>query len=123
MIRDYVDGIILKDYIKEHGLNRELAVKLLNLLEEFNKLKFLKRDLRCKDIIIQPKGSLMVIDPKKFYSKERDFPKHLSKGLYKLGVLQFFMSVIKEENLELYEQWNLKINNYANELRSSKSYS
>lgn len=116
MIRDYVDGIILKDYIKKHGLDRKLAVKIIKLLEEFKKLGFLKQDIRCKDIIIQPNGSLMVIDPKKFYSKERDFPRHLSKGLYKLGVLPFFMSVVREENSQFYKQWNRKVDKYLDEL-------
>lgn len=116
MIRDYVDGVILKDYIKYHGLDRALVIKILDLLEEFKKLKFLKEDLRCKDILIKPDGSLMVIDPKKFYSKKRDFPRHLSKGLYKLGVLNYFMSVVKEERPKLYNQWQKKIDAYIDEL-------
>lgn len=118
MIRDYVDGVILKDYIKHHGLDRALVIKILDLLEEFKKLKFLKEDLRCKDILIKPDGSLMVIDPKKFYSKKRDFPRHLSKGLYKLGVLNYFMSVVKKERPKLYNQWHKKIDAYIDELNS-----
>jgi RIO-like serine/threonine protein kinase len=117
MIRDYVDGVILKDYIKHKGLNRDLAIKILDLFEEFKKLHFLKEDLRCKDILIQPDGSLMVIDPKKFYSKKRDFPRHLSKGLYKLGVLDYFMSVAKEERPKFYNQWHKKIDVYIIELK------
>lgn len=116
MIRDYVDGVILKDYIKHHGLNKDLAIKILDLLEEFKNLQFLKEDLRCKDILIQSDGSLMVIDPKKFYSKKRDFPRHLSKGLYKLGVLDYFMSVAKVERPKLYNQWYEKINAYISKL-------
>lgn len=112
MIRDYVNGITLTNYIKLNGLNREVSIKILNLFEEFNKLNFLKEDIRCKDIMIQPDGSLMAIDPKKFYSKERDFPRHLSKGLNKLGVLNSFLSVVKEEKPDLYRKWNKKINNY-----------
>lgn len=121
MIRDYVDGIILKDYIKCYGLSRDLAIKVIDLLEEFKKLRFLKEDIRCKDILIQSDGSLMVIDPKKFYSKKRDFPRHLTKGLYKLGVLEFFLSVVKEERPRLYKQWNIKINQYINELEEERS--
>lgn len=117
MIRDYVDGVILKDYIRHHGLDRNLAIKILDLFEEFKKLRFLKEDLRCKDILVQPNGSLMVIDPKKFYSKKRDFPRHLSKGLYKLGVLDYFMSVAKEERPKLYKQWQKSINAYILELK------
>lgn len=115
MIRDYVDGITLKDYIKKYGLSRELVIEIIKLFEEFKKLNFSKEDIRCKDIMVQPKGAIMVIDPKKFYSKKRDFPRHLTKGLYKLGVLQFFMDVVKVENPKLYKQWNKKIEKYLKE--------
>lgn len=115
MIRDYVGGESLKDYIKNNGFSRELAVKVINLLEEFDKLKFKKKDIRCKDIFVQPDGVLKIIDPKKCFSKKRDFPRHLSKGFEKLGVLEFFMEVIKEEKPELYKRWNRKIFQYIGE--------
>lgn len=112
MIRDYVGGESLKDYIKNRGFSRELALKVINLLEEFDKLKFKKRDIRCKDIFVQSDGKLKVIDPKKFFSKKRDFPRHLSKGFEKLGVLDYFMEVVNEENPRLFKKWNTKVNNY-----------
>jgi RIO-like serine/threonine protein kinase len=115
MIRDFVDGIPLNKYIKNHGLSKDLAIQLIKLVEEFRRLGFKKIDTRCKDIMIQPDGSLMVIDPKKFYSKKRDFPKHLSKGLYKLGVLDFFMEIVCKERPKLYNQWHNKISEYISE--------
>jgi RIO-like serine/threonine protein kinase len=105
MIRDYVDGIFLHDYIKYEGLDRRLALKIMDLLEEFKKLKFTKLDLRCKDIIVTPNGSLKVIDPKKNFSKKRDYPRHLEKGLKRLGVLDFFLSIAEEERPKLYQSW------------------
>ena len=115
MIRDFVDGVVLKKYIKKHGLDRELAIKIIELLEEFKRLKFSKLDIRCKDIMIQPDGSLMVIDPKNFYSRSRSFPRHLSKGLYNLGVLDFFMEVVKQERPKLYKSWRKKVKKYIRE--------
>ena len=82
MIRDYVDGIPLKNYIKINGLSRELAVEIIEMLKEFERLQFTKIDIRCKDVYVQPDGTLKVIDPQNFYSKSRYFPRHLSKGLY-----------------------------------------
>jgi RIO-like serine/threonine protein kinase len=114
IIRDFVDGVCLDKYIKKHGLDSKLSLKIIKLLEEFSKLKFLKEDTRCKDIMVKPDGTLMVIDPKKFYSKKRNFPKHLSKGLYNLGVLEDFMEVVKQERPKLYIKWNDKINEYIN---------
>lgn len=121
MIRDYVEGMCLNKYIKANGLSYELALKLIQLLEEFRKLRFLKEDIRCKDILLRPDGSLMVIDPKKFYSKKRDFPRHLSKGLYKLGVLDDFMNVVKMERPKLYSRWHDKIYEYINEIKGNST--
>lgn len=116
MIRDYVDGIPLKNYIKKNGLTRKLVISILEMLKEFERLKFLKIDVRCKDVFIDSNGKLMIIDPQKFYSKERDFPRHLSKGLYKLGVLDFFLEVLREEEPKLYKKWHNKINNYIKDI-------
>lgn len=115
MIRDYIDGIPLKDYIKKNGLSREMSVKIIKLLDEFRKLNFSKEDLRCKDIIVKPDNELMVIDPKKFYTKTRNFPRHLSKGLYRLGVLDTFMDTVKSERPRLYDNWNKNISDYLHQ--------
>ena len=116
MVRDYVDGMPLKDYVKLNGLSRELALKIMDLLEEFKKLKFAKEDIRCKDIMVLPSGSLMIIDPKKFFTKKRDFPRHLVKGLYKLGVLNSFMNIAREERPKLFKQWQSKVSDYVAQL-------
>ncbi len=120
MIRDYVDGIPLNKYVKKHGFSRELAVKLIELLEEFRKLNFKKLDTRCKDIMVLPDGKLMVIDPKKFYSKNRSFPRHLSKGLYTLGVLDTFLEVVREQRPVLYKEWHKEIEDYI--IEKKKEY-
>jgi predicted Ser/Thr protein kinase len=114
MIRDYVGGQPLYKYIKSNGLDRELSIEIIKLLIEFKKLNFEKQDVRCKDIFVQENNTLMVIDPKKCYSKERDFPRHLCKGLYKLGVLETFLDVLSEEDPELFDKWNDKIYSYIN---------
>jgi serine/threonine protein kinase len=112
MIRDYVDGMPLNKYIRKNGLSRKLVIDILELLKEFERLKFLKLDIRCKDVFVEPDGRLMVIDPQKFYTKKRDFPQHLSKGLYKLGVLDDFLLILKQVDPELYRKWIHKIRIY-----------
>lgn len=115
MIRDYVDGMPLKNYIKTNGLSRELAVEIIEMLKEFERLQFTKIDIRCKDVYVQPDRTLKIIDPQNFYSKSRDFPRHLSKGLYKLGVLKFFLQVLKEDYPKYFSKWALRIRNYIAE--------
>lgn len=112
IVRDCVDGISLTDYIKQNGLSRDLSIELISLLQEFKKLNFTKLDTRCKDIMVRDDGSLMTIDPKNYYRKTRNYPRHLCKGLRKLGVLDSFMNVLKSENPRLYKKWSKKIYNY-----------
>lgn len=120
MIRDYVEGMPLKNYIKKNGLSKDLVLELLELLKEFETLKFTKIDIRCKDIFVQPDGKLKVIDPQKFYHKKRAFPRHLSKGLYKLGVLGFFLEILKSEEPRLYKKWTPSILEYIEQLNTSE---
>ncbi|WP_051652353.1 protein kinase [Clostridium algidicarnis] len=117
MIREYVEGDVLPKYIRKHGFNDELGKKIIELLKEFKILKFTKIDLRCKDIFVQPNGDLKVIDPKKFYTKDRNFPRHLSKGMYKLKILDSFLEVLKKEDPTLFDDWTPKIMNYIKELK------
>jgi hypothetical protein len=117
MIRDYVGGNCLKDYIKKYKFNRELGIKIIMLFKEFKELNFTKIDIRCKDIFVEPDGRLKIIDPKKFYSKKRDFPRHLSKGFYKLGVLDDFMDCVKDNSPELYNKWKDNVYRYIKEMK------
>ncbi|WMJ80823.1 protein kinase [Clostridium sp. MB40-C1] len=112
IIRDYVRGERLDEYIKNKRLNKEICHNLIKLIKEFKKLHFKKLDIRCKDIYVGRKNSLMIIDPKNNYSKEVVYPRHLMKGLNKLGVLDEFLSVVKEESPENYELWNSRIRQY-----------
>lgn len=89
------------------------------MLKEFQILKFTKIDIRCRDIFVQSDESLKVIDPKKFYAKNRGFPRHLSKGLYKLGVLDTFFITLKEEEPELYEKWFPPIKQYISSIKTN----
>ncbi|MFL0269275.1 protein kinase [Candidatus Clostridium radicumherbarum] len=116
MIRDYVDGMPLKNYIKKNGLNEKLTRDIIEMLKEFERLKFTKIDVRCKDVFITSDNRPIMIDPQKFYTKERNFPRHLSKGLFKLGVLDLFMEVLKKEEPRLYKKWAHKIMHYITTL-------
>ena len=108
MIRDYVAGENMKNYIRRKGMSEELALKILELLDEFKKLGFTKIDIRCKDIFVQKDGSLLVIDPKGCYSRNKPYPTHLMKGLSKLKVLKKFLKIVKYKRPDLYQEWFLE---------------
>jgi len=112
MVRECVEGKLLSKYIKKHGMEKKLALKIIDMLKEFYKLDFKKIDIRCRDIFVQKDGTLKIIDPQKFFSKKRIFPKHLSKGLYKIGVIDDFQEILKKYDLILFKKWNKEINSY-----------
>lgn len=105
MIRDYVGGENLKEFIKDNGLPENLALNIIDLMEEFRGLNFTKIDIRCKDIFVQEDGSLMVIDPKSLYRRERHYPHKLMKGFCNLNVLDNFEQVLKKNRPDLYKLW------------------
>jgi predicted Ser/Thr protein kinase len=115
MIRECVYGVVLSEYIRNYGMDRMLGHNIIEMLKEFNKINFKKIDLRCRDIFVQSDGSLRIIDPKKFYTKARNFPKHLSKGLYYYGVLEVFLEILKVEEPGLYIKWEPQISKYIRE--------
>lgn len=115
IIRGYVGGEPLHNYIKKYGLKKEIASKLIKLIKEFERLGFRKLDIRCKDIYVGKDSSFKVIDPKNNYSKDVTYPRHLMKGLNKLGALDEFLAVVNDEYNEVYELWSFKMKQYLEE--------
>lgn len=113
IVRDKVEGERMDKYIKSYGLNRELVENIYKLLLEFKKLKFKKLDIRCKDILVSKDEKLMIIDPKKAYERKVDYPRHLMKGLKRLGVLNEFMNEIKRINRKKAKEWEKKFSEYC----------
>lgn len=112
ILREMVEGIQLDKYIKKYGIDRELTENIYKMIKEFKKLKFSKLDTRCKDIYVDKNKKIKLIDPKKFYRKKVTFPRHLMKGLLKLGVLKDFFSYLGEIDEKKQQDWKLKFNDY-----------
>lgn len=112
IVREYVAGYRLDKYIKKNGMSKDISLSLISLLKEFKKLKFKKLDIRCKDLYLQENLSIKVIDPKNNYSKKVVYPRHLMKGLNKLGVLEEFLEVVKDTDPKNYKLWNFRMTQY-----------
>jgi len=121
MIRECVQGEILTKYIKKNGMEKKLALNIIDMLKEFHVLKFKKIDIRCRDVFVQEDGNLKIIDPNKCFSKERNFPRHLCKGLYKLEVLSYFLGILREYDYKLYKKWDKSINSYIRQIEKDKT--
>lgn len=105
MLREYVGGVALKEYVKLNGLPRDLAVKLINLLDEFKKLGFTRIDVSTKNVYIENNGELKVIDPRKTYKKKSRIPRILLSELDKFGVIDDFIKVVFELKPDIATNW------------------
>lgn len=114
IIRDFVTGIRLDKYLKQNPLCEKLAKNIIKLIEEFKKIKFKRLDIRCKDIYVQKDLSLKVIDPKHQFIKIVSYPRHLMKGLDKLGVIEDFLGYLKKHSENEYYHWKEKFDLYKN---------
>lgn len=113
VVRDLVEGKRLDKHIKQNGLSERLIKNIYELLSEFKRLKFKKLDVRCKDVYVSDNEKLMIIDPKKAYTRKVDYPRHLMKGLNKVGVLDEFLKGIKKIDSKKAISWELKFRRYC----------
>lgn len=112
IVRDMVQGVQLDKYIKENGLNKELTLNIYKLTKEFKRLGFSKIDTRCKDVMVGKYNEVMLIDPKKAFTRRVNFPRHLMKGFLKLKVLdEFFIYMMKIDKNKA-EEWKNKFSGY-----------
>ncbi|BDB00987.1 protein kinase [Clostridium botulinum] len=112
ILREYIRGERLDHYIKQNGINKRLTHNIIKLIKEFERLKFKKLDIRCKDIYVDKKYKLRIIDPKNNYSKTVVYPRHLMKGLNKLKVLDDFLTQVEREEPKYYNLWSTRMKNY-----------
>ncbi|GAA0732260.1 serine/threonine-protein kinase [Clostridium oceanicum] len=112
IVREYVGGKRLDKYIKRNGINKKITHNIIKLIREFKRIGFNKLDIRCKDLYVNEKFSLRVIDPKNNYSKKMEYPRHLMKGLNNLGALEDFLETVKDEAPKEYNFWSERIEQY-----------
>lgn len=108
LIREYIEGVNLKKYIKKYGFNEELAKKLIDMFMEFKALKFTRIDIKIKKIYVMDDGNFKVMPFSNSYKKKIDIPEKFMKSLTKLGVINIFMKVLKEYKPKLYKKWNVQ---------------
>ena len=106
MIRDYVDGTNIRDYIKKNGLSEMLALNIIDLLDSFIKLKFTRIDIRLPHVFVRSDESLIIIDPRATFTKKVPYPRHLFNGLEDLRVMREFMTILRQTRPDLYRKWH-----------------
>ncbi len=108
MIREYIGGICIKEYIKKYGFSKNLAINIVKLVESFKADGFKRLDIRFAHIFVQSDETIRVIDPRKVFEKNISYPRSMFQSLQKLGFFSEFMKIVKQEYPMLYEEWTMK---------------
>lgn len=101
MIREYVKGTPIKDYIEKKGLSRELIVNLIEFADDFEKSN-LRVDGISKHVFIQDDESIKVVDPrrKKYY-----IYRPILRTIKEVQKLDYFLDILDEERPDLATKW------------------
>ncbi|MBE6062069.1 MAG: serine/threonine protein kinase [Clostridium butyricum] len=126
VLRDYVEGTTLKEFISCHGLSYNLSCEIIDLIENFKEMKFSKLNIRNAHIFVDKNEKIKVIDPRKIFSKNTPYPKDIIKVLVSLNVFDDFLKNLIGYKPDLLKYWidgynffhyyskkTIKINMYA----------
>lgn len=105
ILRDYVEGDTLSNYISKNGLSNNLSIEIINLIEEFKHLRFTRLDIRNAHIFVNDNEKIQVIDPRKVFVKKTPYPKEIIKILVKLNVFDEFLKHLLDYKPKLIKYW------------------
>ncbi|WP_342601636.1 hypothetical protein [Peribacillus sp. FSL E2-0159] len=106
IIMEYLEGPTLFQYLESGGvLSEKLIRQILFVLKEMKRLKFSRLDADLRHIIVTKEEELKVIDHYSSYTRIRNRPELIFKGLKKLGLLPLFLKELKEMDPESYMEW------------------
>lgn len=105
LVRDYVEGTNLYEYINKNGLSYNLSVEIIELIEEFKRLNFKRLDIRNAHIFVNGSEKIQVIDPRKVFIKNIPYPKEIIKVLISLNVFDKFLKHLLDYNQKLIKYW------------------
>lgn len=101
MIREYVGGTNVYDYIKAHGIEKSFVLNITSLIDELKSYGFTKLELRFPHLFVQEDGTLMLIDPRKSYQEDIPYPKSFLRKLNKMGLLDEFFKILQKERPDI----------------------
>lgn len=105
IIREYINGVELNEYLLTKKLTRQISSKIINLYDAMVKVGYLRQDAAIFHIIILPSVELKLIDTAKAMKKRSTIPNLLISGLEDIGYKEEFFNFLKDTRPELYIQW------------------
>lgn len=98
LLREFVEGKNLYEYIEENGLSYKLSTEIIDLIEDFKRLKFKRINIRNAHIFVDKEENIKVIDPRKPFNMKTPYPKNIIRILVNLDSFEEFL-----KNLSLYK--------------------
>lgn len=105
IIREYVQGIELNEYLSFEKLSPQISLKLIELYEAMVKAGYLRLDAAIFHIFVTPSGELKLIDTAKAMKKKSVIPNLLISGLEDAGCKEAFFSFLNSSRPDLYIKW------------------
>lgn len=105
VVRECVEGQNLKEYIAEHGLSKKLAFEIIEFVEDMKRYNFKRVNIRNAHIFVNEDENLMVIDPRKVFTKTTPYPKDIIKVFLKLRIFDDFLNYVSEYDPRLTSYW------------------
>jgi len=105
IIREYVNGVELNEYLAKRKLTPELSSRLIELYESIVRVGYERHDTAIFHILVTPSGELKLIDTAKAMKKKSVIPNLLISGLEELGYKDDFFNFLKINRPYLYPKW------------------
>lgn len=108
IIREYIKGISLNNYIKKNGLNQMLSYKLIAFMDKIYNSNVKDIAINSNNIFLKSDDTLILLDAQYNTNKTNIFYE-LFEDFKNLKIIGLFLENIKSYNLDLYKKWtNLK---------------
>ena len=105
IIREYFNGMNLRQYLKKFPLTESISYQLVKLLRAFKRLNFSRIDTRLKNVIVTAKGKVRPIDFVNSKRQRHSYPKILLSQLDKFGLKETFLEHVQKIDNKLYAKW------------------
>jgi len=105
IIREYIDGIELNEYLSKHILTPQISMKIIELYESMVKVGYLRKDAAIFHIFVTPSDELKLIDTAKAMKKKSTVPNLILSGLEDIGYKDVFFNFLKTNKPDYYNQW------------------
>ncbi|MGG1680087.1 serine/threonine protein kinase [Neobacillus sp. NRS-1170] len=113
IIIEYVEGITLKDYLKNmETIPLEITQQIITIFKEMEHLKFTDYDIYLRHFMVTNNKTLKVIDHVKSFTRNRPQPKYFFEDLSNLGLLESFLSQAQTIDHSLNDKWKETIEKY-----------